>query len=154
MVTTIKWVSVVYTPAVTKHQLEAMLQVTEPSHVDLEQLWEGYAEYLMEIYGEYHITEKLRQPDDDFINELCYVLLQGAVEPHQLIESYERLTREHLPYLNDVMEQIAQTYGYIKSLEAKWFRLANGKVIPMMMFEGSTLFDLIEGELDYTPILD
>jgi hypothetical protein len=149
-----KWASVVYVPNLTKEHLERPFYPLSPSDVDFDILWMGYADYVMEVYSEYHFSEKLCEPDEEFFQEICYSQLHGVVEPEVLVDIYETLTREHHPYLLTVMNEIAEGHGYLKSTQGQWYRLTKTKAIPMLFFETSTLFDMVNTEQSYTPLID
>ena len=142
----LKRVSVVYAPTLTKFQLERPFTKRDPKGCDFDTLWSSYAEYVMAVYSEYHMTERLRSPDESFFHDVCYIQLRGATEPEELVDIYEALTREHQTYILKVMEEIVNSEGYLRSIQANWYRLANDKVMPMLIFETCSLYDLIETE--------
>lgn len=154
MSTMIKWVSVVYTPTFTRQHLEMPFEPCGTTPVDLDTLWMGYAEYVMEVYGEYHLTERLRDVDEEFFDELCNLRLYGVIEPELLCDVFERITREHQPHILSVMETIANAQGYLKSIQGQWHHNTPSKGLPMLFFECSTLFDLIDTAPTYMPLLE
>ena len=152
MLTTIKWITVVCIPTLTKQHLDQPFAPLNASEVDSPALWNGYAKYLMEIYGEYHLTERIRQPDEEFFQELCYVELQGLVDTEQLLDVYERLTKDHHAYILEALDCIAREDCYLKSIQAQWHMERDGRQLPMLFFESSTLFDFIEGAPPTYPV--